>query len=147
MMLSPVTVTLFGEPVAWARTRLGKGIHFTPTKQRNNAAVLRLAAQEAMAGRLPFDCPVRVELMAEFAVPGSWSSRKRLKAISGQLMPGKRPDIDNLYKIVADAFNTVVFRDDCLVVEAVLLKVYSGQPKLVVKIEPALPALPAQVAA
>src|SRR5689334_13123483 len=54
----PVTVVLLGEPVAWARTRINKsGALFTPARQRNNAAALKLAAQQVMANRLPFDGP------------------------------------------------------------------------------------------
>src|SRR5215472_2312954 len=66
----PVTVVLLGEPVAWARTRISnKGALFTPTRQRNNAAALQLAAQQAMNGRAPFDCPIRLDLQAEFSIP------------------------------------------------------------------------------
>ena len=107
-------------------------------RQRNNAAVLRLAAQEAMNGRAPFDRPVRVDLQAEFAMPGSWSRRKQEAALRGEVRPGKRPDLSNLCKQVEDALNTVVFRDDALIVEYGLLrKVYSDRPKLVVTVRPA----------
>lgn len=138
-MDSAVTVVLRGEPVAWARARLGKrGIPFTPKPQRNNAAALRLAAQGAMAGRAPFDCAVRVDLQAEFAIPGSWSRRKQAAAIAGELRPGKKPDLSNIQKQVEDAFNGVVYRDDALIVEYGLCrKVYSTTPKIVVTVRPA----------
>lgn len=144
-MTEAITVTLHGEPVAWARARLGaRGIHFTPPKQRNNGAALRLAAREAMGTHLPFECPVRIDLTAEMAIPQSWSGKKQRLAETGEIMPGKKPDIDNLYKMAADAMNGIVFRDDALIVEASLRKVYSRQPKLTVTIEPALPTLPSE---
>ncbi len=143
MIAESVVVTLYGAPVAWARARLGvRGVPFTPPRQRNNSATLRLAAQDAMAGRLPFDCPVRIELTVEFPIPPSWSKRKQAEAECGQLMPGKKPDLSNCLKQAEDAFNAVVFRDDALIVEAVLRKTYSRQPKIAVMVEPALPALP-----
>ena len=44
----------------------------------------------------------------------------------------------NLCKQVEDASNTVVFRDDALIIEYGLLrKVYSHSPKLVVTVRPA----------
>jgi Holliday junction resolvase RusA-like endonuclease len=136
--IDPLTVVLMGDPVAWARTRISKnGTLFTPARQRNNAAVLRPAAQEAMNGRAPLDCPVRVDLQAEFAIPASWSRRKQESALLGELRPGKRPDLSNIAKQIEDAFNAVVFRDDALIVEYGLLrKVYSHQPKLVVTVRP-----------
>ncbi len=146
MITDPVRVILYGEPVARARTRINaSGALFTPKRQRNNAATLRLAAQDAMAGRLPFDCPVRIELTAEFPIPASWSRRKQADAECGQVMPGKKPGLSNCLKQAEDAFNAVIFRDDALIVEAVLRKVYSRQPKISVVVEPALPALPAVV--
>jgi Holliday junction resolvase RusA-like endonuclease len=135
----PVTVVLLGEPIPWARTRINsRGALFTPTRQRNNAAALKLAAQQVMANRLPFDCPVRIDLQAEFLIPSSWSQRKQSTALRGEIRPGKRPDLSNIAKQVEDAFNTVVFRDDALIVEYGLLrKVYSRSPKLVVTVRPA----------
>ena len=139
MATDPVTITLLGEPVAWARTRLGsRCIPFTPARQRTNAATLRLAAQEAMKSRLPFDCAVRIDLQIEFSIPSSWSRKKQAAAMRGEVRPGKRPDLSNIAKQIEDAFNTVVFRDDALIVEYGLLrKVYSNQPKLVVTVLPA----------
>lgn len=134
----PVTIVLVGEPVAWARARLGmRGIPFTPKAQRNNAATLRLAAQEEMAGRAPFDCALRVHLSAEFGVPPSWSRKKQAAALCGDIRPTKRPDLSNVMKQVEDAFNGVVYRDDALIVEyGRLRKVYSTSPKLIVTVEP-----------
>lgn len=139
---APVTIRLLGEPVAWARARPGRqtsgsgGFLITPKKQRDNAAMLRGAAQDVMAGRLPFDGPLRLSLSAEFTIPASWSQKKRDRAIRGEERPAKRPDLSNVLKQVEDAFNTVVFRDDALIVEHITRKVYSVQPKLVVTVQP-----------
>jgi Holliday junction resolvase RusA-like endonuclease len=133
----PVTIILHGEPVAWARTRLGpRGVPFNPIKQRNNAATLRMAAQEAMAGRALFDCAVRIDVSAEFGIPASWSKRKQAAAAVGEIRPAKRPDLSNVIKQLEDAFNGVVFRDDCLIVEMSARKLFSGSPRLVVTVEP-----------
>lgn len=139
-MSGPVTVVLLGEPVAWARARGGPSgtQHFTPPKQRNTMAALRIAAQQAMREHeeAVFDVPLRMDLRAEFPIPKSMTKRDRPLALVGAIRPGKRPDIDNLYKIVADALNTIVFRDDALIVDAALHKFYSEQPKIVVTVRP-----------
>lgn len=136
----PVTIVLMGEPVPWARTRINSsGAQFTPTKQRNTAAAFKIAAAQAMleTNRFArFDEPVRLDLHAEFSIPASWSAKKRAAAIIGAIRPGKRPDIDNLYKLVADACNQLVYRDDALVVETYQRKVYGVEPKLVVTVRP-----------
>ena len=138
-MTRPVTIVLLGEPVPFARTGHRGGQHFTPKKQRNTAAALKIEAGNAIKElrQAPFDEPVEMALHAEFAIPATWSNRKKSAAIAGEIRPGKRPDIDNLYKLAADALNTIVYRDDALVVDAKLRKVYGVEPKIVVTVRPA----------
>lgn len=139
-MTRPLTIVLLGEPTAWARTRVSSTGHlFTPARQRNTAAALRMAAQTEMtaAGIATYTEPVSVTLRAEFAVPRSWSKKKRRAGILGLIRPG-RPDIDNLWKLASDAFNHVVFTDDALVAELHCEKRYSLEPKLVITVRPLL---------
>src|SRR5271165_3049173 len=143
-MSEPVKIVLLGQPVPWARTRSSKeGVRFTPTKQRNNAATLRRAAQDAMfiggyqaVLRPILDEPVSIDIIAEVAIPASWSNRKRNRAIIGELRPSGRPDLDNILKQIGDALNGVVFRDDASIVEVRARKVYGLQPKLVITVAP-----------
>lgn len=139
-MTRPLTIILLGEPVAWARTRIaGHGALFTPARQRNVAAALRMAAQAEMekAGIATYTEPVSVTLRAEFGIPASWSKKKRAAGILGILRPG-RPDLDNVWKLCSDAFNFVVFRDDSLVAELHCEKRYSLEPKLTITVRPLL---------
>jgi Holliday junction resolvase RusA-like endonuclease len=145
----PVTIVLLGPPVPWARHQGGRSTKpFTPTKQRNNAATLRMAAQQAMlynrtpasydcARREPFAVPVRLDVLAEFAIPTTWSRRKTAAALCGEIRPGKRPDLSNVVKQIEDALDGVVFTDDALVVEIAARKVYGGQPKVVITVSAA----------
>lgn len=139
-MSTPVTIVLLGEPVAWARARprfKTPGVFITPAKQRNNAAALLLAASDAMEGRDPFDCAVRVDLTVVFAIPSGWSKKKQHQALVGEIRPAKKPDLSNVAKQVEDAFNNLVYRDDAQIVEyGTLRKVYGSQPKVVVTVSP-----------
>jgi Holliday junction resolvase RusA-like endonuclease len=146
-VLSPVTITLLGAPVPWARTQGGRSTKpFTPAKQRNNAALLRLSAQQAMydqecpgslMARPAFTVPVRLDVLAEFEIPKGWSKRKTAASLCGEIRPGKRPDLSNCIKQIEDALNGVVFTDDALVVEIAARKVYGLQPKIVVTVSAA----------
>lgn len=42
---------------------------------------------------------------------------KKTAMLSGELLPTKKPDIDNIVKAVLDALNEVAYRDDTQVVE------------------------------
>jgi Holliday junction resolvase RusA-like endonuclease len=150
----PITVSLLGEPVAFARMRIAArtGAHFVPAPQRNAMAALRIEAANTMlqCGAEVLDEPLQLELLAELPIPASWSKKKRNAAILGLVRPTGRPDLDNVYKLMADAFNGVVFRDDALIVTMRCRKVYGLQPKLVVCVSPLAAvqsALPLEAAA
>jgi Holliday junction resolvase RusA-like endonuclease len=147
MTAQPITVSLLGEPVAFARMRIAArtGAHFVPAPQRNAMAALHIEAANTMRemGAAVLDEPVSVELLAELPIPASWSKKRRNLAILGLIRPSGRPDLDNLWKLMADAFNGVVFRDDALIVEAHARKIYGLQPKLVVTVSPLAVVQPA----
>lgn len=138
----PITVLLMGEPVPFARMRLSRttGAHYIPKDQRNAMAALRIEAGNAMreAGAQLFDEPIRLEFLAEFPIPQSWSKKRQHAALLGLIRPGKKPDLDNLMKLATDACNSVVYRDDALIVEVRARKTYSNQPKLIVTVQPAI---------
>lgn len=144
MMPAPVTVVLLGEPVAWARTRLGqRGILFTPKKQRNNGVALKLLAQQEMLGRQPLTGPLQLDVHAEFRIPQSFSKAKRQAAILGELRPTKKPDLSNIIKQIEDAFNGIVFVDDAQIVQyGSPRKVYGEQPRIVATIREIGPLCP-----
>jgi Holliday junction resolvase RusA-like endonuclease len=114
----PVTVVIAGEPVAKARPRLTRrGIAYTPAHTRKYEAHGRLAAQLAMGDRPPIEVPVRLELVADLPIPDSWSGRRRALAVTGDLLPTSRPDVDNYIKAGLDSLNEIVVREDSQIVE------------------------------
>jgi Holliday junction resolvase RusA-like endonuclease len=134
---SPVTVIIGGEPVAKGRPRMTrKGFCYTPAHTRKFEAHGRLAAQLAMDGRPPIEGPVRLELLAELPTPVSWSKRKQARAITGDVLPIGRPDLDNYLKAGLDSLNEIVLRDDSQIVEFAARKRYGVAPKLVMTIFP-----------
>ena len=50
------------------------------------------------------------------------------------MRPTGRPDLDNIVKLYADAFNSVVWRDDSQVVRVVSEKRYSDRPGVLVTV-------------
>lgn len=126
-----IVVFLAGEPRGKGRPRFVRatGHAFTPADTRKYESHLRLAAQDAMAGRPPIEGPVDVEVFAAFPVPQSWSRSKRANALLGLTRPTVKPDWENIAKML-DAFNEVVWRDDRQVVDGCIRKVYSDTPCL-----------------
>lgn len=136
-----VRVTIPGHPQGKGRARAflrgGRIGHYTPENTRSYEGMIRAAAAEAMAGRTPFDSPVTMEVAAFFAVPASWSKKRRDDALHGGAKPGKKPDLSNVVKAAEDACNGVVFLDDALIVSSYAIKRYSDLPRLVIEVMPA----------
>lgn len=136
----PVTVMLAGEPQGKGRARAfrrGNHIgHYTPEKTRTYEGMIRTAAMEALGNKAPFEDPVEFVLRAVFPVPASWSGKKRDRALTGEIKPGKKPDLDNVCKAWNDALNGVVYRDDALICRMTLDKRYGPQALVVVTVRP-----------
>ena len=71
-----------------------------------------------MDGARLLDGPLRVDVLAVFDIPASWSKKKRGEALAGRVWPTGRADIDNVLKAPLDAFNGIVWNDDKQVVVA-----------------------------
>jgi Holliday junction resolvase RusA-like endonuclease len=139
-MTEPVTITLAGAPQGKGRARAflrgGHIGHYTPEKTRSYEGMIRTAAMDAIAGRPALDEPIEFVLRAVFPVPMSWSARKQQQALTGEIKPGKKPDLDNIAKAWNDALNGVVYRDDSLICRMALDKRYGPQALVVVTVRP-----------
>ena len=72
-----------------------------------------------------------MRIQAFYEVPKSCSKVRRTANVKrGELLPAKKPDIDNIVKAVLDALNEVAYRDDTQVVELQVRKQYSERPRL-----------------
>lgn len=136
-MTFAVTIELSGAPRGKGRGRAvstpnGARV-FTDQKTRTYEAQLRYAAQQVMGDRAPTAEPVRVVMTAGFAIPASWSKKKRAEALAGRIWPTMKPDSDNILKCT-DALNGVIFLDDKQVVSALVIKVYREKPGLHIEV-------------
>lgn len=52
----------------------------------------------------------------------------------GKIFPTKKPDIDNVIKVIADALNGVAYDDDKQIIDVSARKVYSETPRVDVRI-------------
>ncbi|WP_236209028.1 RusA family crossover junction endodeoxyribonuclease [Pseudomonas tohonis] len=141
-MADPQIVEFFvpGEPVGKGRPRVGKvGQHarlFTPAKTANYEGLIAHAASLAMAGRSLVNGPVLVELRMGLAIPQSASKKRKSAMAAGQIMPTKKPDMDNVIKAIFDGLNGVVWVDDVQVVDSIVRKRFAEVPGVRVRVVP-----------
>lgn len=125
--------TIPGEPVGKERPRGGKGNFYTPERTVAYERLVR-HCYRAAAGDYFGSMPIRIDITAYYRIPESESKVKREKMERGTLLPTKRPDFDNVAKIVCDALNDLAYRDDAQIAEAHFCKRYSKEPRVEVNI-------------
>lgn len=115
-----------------------QGHAYTPERTVNYESRLALAAQQVMAGRALLDGPLEVSVEAHMPVAESKPKKWRAAALAGEIRPVKKPDLDNLAKIL-DGLNLVVWVDDSQIVQMMIAKHYSDQPRMEIHVRPLQP--------
>lgn len=130
--------TIYGEPRGKERPRFTKSGHtYTSKKTRDYEELVRESYKKQVScGKALDGVPVRIRITAVFGVPQSDSKAKREAKLAGNLSPTKKPDCDNIAKIICDALNGLAYADDKQVVECYVLKEYGVDPHVSVEIEP-----------
>lgn len=133
-----ISFTIEGGPVPKGRPRFTRSGHtYTPDTTRKYEALVTARAKEAMIGKRKIEKPnaVRVDILAIFPVPSSWSKKRRTAALQGVEHHVSKPDLDNVAKAALDGINGVVFEDDSQVVELRARKAYGPEPEVKVFID------------
>lgn len=105
-------------------SRISKTV-YTPTKTAKYEKQIAKAYTDAGGKCIPADCYVSVSVSAFFPVPKSYSKKKREDCLERILRPDKKPDMDNILKVVLDGLNRVAYEDDKQVVELIGRKYYT----------------------
>lgn len=140
-----LSFTIPGEPVAKGRPRAsvhGGVVRMrTPEKTVSYEAQVKWFALQAMEsvdsmGRLLLaNQPISLSVRAVFGIPKGWSKRRVAACAEIPEFCVKRPDADNIAKIIGDALNGVVWGDDSQVARIALEKVYGDKPRVDVTVE------------
>ena len=140
-----VKCTVYGEPKAKGRPRVsvrksGDGEKTFARAYTPKATVVYenqvKIEYENQCGSFRFsdDAMLDVRIFAFYGIPKSTSKKKRQMMIEGKIRPVKKPDFDNIAKIICDSLNGIAYRDDAMVVDGMFRKYYSEQPRVEVSI-------------
>lgn len=126
-----------GEPFGKQRPRHSRasGTTYTPRETKLHEQLIRQAYRRNGGDRFPEGSQLRVTIIAVMGIPKSTAKYKRADMLSGKIRPAKKPDWDNIGKLVCDALNGVAYDDDKCVCEAHVVKLYGEVPHLRVRLE------------
>lgn len=131
-------IEIIGDPVGKARPRMNTrtGRAYTPNKTKYYEYQVRQELVFKYRQIEPIvDEPVRVTIIAYFSIPKSTSKKNKSEMLNNEIRPTKKPDIDNITKIILDALNKFAYHDDTQVVELIVRKYYDEVPRVYMKVE------------
>jgi Holliday junction resolvase RusA-like endonuclease len=121
------TITIQGEPTGKGRPRFTReGRCYTPKKTSNYEELVRLIwlAKYGPATRIHGPC---IALVEAYLMPPKKTTTP---------IPTKKPDLDNIAKIVLDSLNGLAYKDDSQVFQLTISKQWArdGRPHVTVSI-------------
>lgn len=121
-----------GKPQGKARARtfynprIGRSQSVTPVKTKLYENWIKQCFLEKYGNlQIAKDIPLEVYIDAYFEIPKSTSKKNREKILTGELMPCKKPDADNIGKVICDALNGIAYYDDAQIVKMHITKKYT----------------------
>jgi len=128
---------MIGDIVGKARPRMNTktGRAYTPTNTKLYEYSLRQWFIREYPYFTPIETRVKVRIIAYFGIPKSTSKKKEAEMLQEIISPTKKPDADNIVKIVLDAMNKFAFKDDTQVTKLEIEKKYDKTPRIYIKIE------------
>ena len=135
-MEKSIKLTVPGEPVAKGRPRVTKWGTYTPEKTKNYETLVK-ELYFMKHGQTLLEGELSIQVKAYFKIPKSTSKKKRKLMMDKCIRPTKKPDIDNILKIIGDSLNDIAYKDDKQIVKASIEKYYSEEPRVEVEIKEA----------
>lgn len=134
--MTEVRFIVWGDPVGKQRPRVVNGHAYTPDKTVAYEHRVLEAFRRAYPDYIRFekDVPLRVRIRAFYAIPQSASKKAKAAMQAGLRKPLKKPDADNIEKIICDALNKFAYHDDAQIVDVRTTKDFSDEPRVEIEI-------------
>ena len=81
------------------------------------------------------DSPIKLTIDVYIKIPKSYTKKVKQQIENKELLHIKKPDVDNLAKGIKDGITGVIWKDDSLIVELIVTKHYSENPRAELLIE------------
>ena len=144
---------ILGEPQGKARPRFARRGKFVSTytpsatqKYEEQVRYSALSARQRKGINKPISADISLGIKAYFKIPKTYSKKRKERCLNGEERPSKKPDSDNIAKIVLDGLNPKMkvdhaqhkavcvheglYRDDKQVVSLKVDKYYSDKPRV-----------------
>ena len=123
-------IIINGKPKGKGRPRFYRGHAVTPKPTREYEQLIKSMWVNSM-----LDGEIKVKIDIFYPLDSKANKAQKELMLANTVRPKKKPDVDNVIKIVLDALNGVAYNDDAQVIEVIANKYYSDKPRLEIEVE------------
>lgn len=125
-----------GKVVGKGRPRVNSytGIVYTPTKTKDYENLVEQYFLLKYPKYKQLERRIEINIIAYFGIPKCTKKDDIEDMLENNISPTKKPDIDNIVKIILDAMNKFAFKDDNQITKLSIEKKYGSEEKVYVKI-------------
>ena len=126
-----------GKIVGKGRPRLNTytGSIYTPAKTKDYETLVEQYFLLKYPKIQPFEGRVKINIIAYISIPKATKKADIPEMLDNNISPTKKPDIDNIVKVILDSMNKFAFKDDNQITRLEVEKKYSLEDKVYIKIE------------
>lgn len=132
-----IFLTIPGEPKGKGRPKFVRKGNFvstyTPETTVNYENLVKICYKQFYS--IMLEGELEANITAYFTIPKSVSNKKRIEMITGLINPTKKPDADNIAKIILDSLNGIAYKDDSQIVKLNVIKKWSDKPRVELEIK------------
>jgi Holliday junction resolvase RusA-like endonuclease len=122
-----------GEPCGKGRAKFARRGNFVSTYTPDKTILYENLVKACFVGEYT-EKPLSVEIFIYHSIPKSTPKKYIGDMLKGKIRPTKKPDIDNICKVILDALNGVAYKDDTQVYHLEATKRYGEIPSVEVYI-------------
>lgn len=132
-----IKFTIDGEPTAAGRPRFtsqnGHNRAYDPKESRDYKSYVRMVASLNKPNE-PLTDALWLQVNIYRKMPKSFSKIKQQQAERRILRPTTKPDSSNYLKLLEDACNGIIWKDDSQLCDVIVKKYYSARPRVEIEV-------------
>ena len=134
-----IKFTIPGPPKGKQRPRIcrvnGRSMAYTPKETIEYERLVRASYTAVSKVKFERNLPIEISILALYSVPKYVSRKTKELMLNERLFPTKKPDADNIIKVILDALNGLAYQDDAQIYRVYFEKMYAEIPETKVLIK------------
>lgn len=134
-----IEIVIYGEPKSMQVNKMfwnkntDKPVFYSDKNTATMKAVIRLEASKVKPPT-PIEGPIYMIINCYYSIPNKYKTKPKMLLLNKTILPTKKPDLDNIIKLIGDSLNKIIYQDDSQIVGIYINKYFHKCPQMVINI-------------